>query len=460
MINKYISKIAIVLIALVMWQCEPKVDSFTPSSGSADFSSFVAVGDSYTAGYTDGALGVRGQQSGFAYIVAKQLGSVGNKGFNQPMVKSSGSVGSTVINEAGQLNGYYELSTASGSLAPVPTMGDMAILAERVYDASNPFHNVGIPGAKATHLALSAPYPSYASLNPFYARFASATDATVIGDAMMAQPTFFSLWIGNNDVLAYALKGGDVDESNPNDPDLITDPAVYEQAMSGYLQLLTSAGAKGVVGNIPAIDAIPFFNTVPYNAFVIDANTAAALNANYATYNAAAEQLGLPKMEFVAGPNAFVIHDDLIPAQMGSRRQATADDKLLLTAQSEAMSWTPTSDPILSNEFVLTEAELGKIRTATSAYNSTINDLCSTNGLAKVDLSAIMDELSSKGLTIDGYTYTDTFVTGGVFSLDGIHATGRGSAIIANAFIEAINKQYGAMVPMANINDYAGVEFP
>ena len=56
--------------------------------------------------------------------------------------------------------------------------------------------------------------------------------------------------------------------------------------------------------------------------------------------------------------------------------------------------------------------------------------------------------------------YATTFVKGGFFSLDGIHATARGSAIIANAFIDAINKQYNAMVPKANVNDYPTVQFP
>nr|WP_321410478.1 hypothetical protein [uncultured Carboxylicivirga sp.] len=71
-----------------------------------------------------------------------------------------------------------------------------------------------------------------------------------------------------------------------------------------------------------------------------------------------------------------------------------------------------------------------------------------------------MNKLSGEGLIIDGNRYSTTFVTGGIFSLDGIHATGRGSAIIANSFIEAINEQFDAQVPEVNINDYKTVEFP
>ncbi len=458
MMKKNIFQYVLLLMVVLLAACEPKVDDFTPSNGTANFTKFIAIGDSYTAGYTDGALGLRGQQESFSYILGQQLMYVGSESFNQPLVKSEGSVGTTDLPTGGK-NGYYVLSAETGSLAPKATEGDMGIFAERVYSVDN--QNFGVPGAKATHLALEAPYPSYASVNPFYERFASAPDATIIGDAMMAQPTFFSFWIGNNDVLAYALKGGDVDENDPTDPDLITPPTDFEKAMKGYLQVLTSAGAKGVVGNIPAIDAIPFFNTVPYNAFVIDAATATVLNEKYEQYNAAAEQLGIAKMEFKEGANAFIIHDANIPLQLGSRRQATAKDKLLLTASSYGKTADFAADPIMINEYVLTQSELAKISSATEAYNTVIANLENEN-VAVVDLASIMTQVSSstQDFYYDGVKYSSTFVTGGVFSLDGIHATGRGSAIIANAFIDAINSKFNATVPRANINDYDMVKFP
>ena len=62
---------------------------------------------------------------------------------------------------------------------------------------------------------------------------------------------------------------------------------------------------------------------------------------------------------------------------------------------------------------------------------------------AFVDANAKMKELSSQsGIQYNGVKYTATFVTGGAFSLDGVHLTGRGYAVIANEFIKAINKTY------------------
>jgi len=39
-----------------MASCKPEVNDFTPSNGTADFTTYVAVGNSLTAGYADGAL--------------------------------------------------------------------------------------------------------------------------------------------------------------------------------------------------------------------------------------------------------------------------------------------------------------------------------------------------------------------------------------------------------------------
>ncbi|MCU4155822.1 hypothetical protein J1N10_07520 [Carboxylicivirga sp. A043] len=449
--KRYIYKYAFLLGVIALWSCEPNTDDFSPSKGSADFSKFIAIGDSYTAGYTDGALGRRGQEEGFSAILGKQLMHVGSDSYNQPWVQSESSVGSTQL-QPGVYNGYYELSIVDGSLSPVPTIGDAAIYAEDAISVDN--QNFGVPGAKITHLVTAG----YSQLNPFFGRFASSDMTHVLGDAANANPTFFSCWLAGNDVLAYALAGGV--GSIGNGVTDITDVADYESAMGAVLNVLTSKGAKGVIGNIPDVSSIPFFTTVPYNAFVIDAATAAALNQNYEAYNAGAEAMGLPKMEFVEGANAFIIHDASIPAQLGSRRQATANDRLLLTAKSYAGSDDFKADPIIIDNYVLTADELTMISTATDAFNAINKTMAEGFDLAFFDANALMAQLNTTGLVIDGNHYKSTFVSGGVFSLDGIHTTGRGSAIIANAFIDAINAKYDAAIPRANINDYDMVEFP
>ncbi|WP_430931431.1 SGNH/GDSL hydrolase family protein [Saccharicrinis sp. 156] len=435
-------KYALLLLAVVMVSCEVESVDFEASNGEADFINFVAVGDSYTAGYTDGALGLRGQESSFPNIIAGQLTLVGSEGFKQPLVESEGSV-------SGDGTGYYTLQIVNGSLTPVPETGDMGILGEQVYDASAPIQNLGVPGAKVSHLLA----PGYAALNPFFNRFASDPATSVLTDALAANPTFVSLWVGGNDVLAYALEGGEADE--------VTAPALF----AGYYQTVASSiftgDRKGVVANIPGIDALPYFNSIAYNALEIDQAAADQLNAGYADYNTASDMLGLDRIEFVAGANAFVMEDQDYP-HPGKMRQIKAGEKVLLAASSgitdPAMGWGSMAP--LGAEYVLDEGEVSAIKAATVEYNHIIGTFADDNDLAHVDLNALMLRASTTGILLDGNLYTSTFVSGGTFSLDGVHTTARGSAIIANAFIDAINKKYDANIPKVNINEFSTVVYP
>ena len=75
-------KIFIGLLAIGFVSCEPEfensvTDSGFYSSGDADVSNYVAVGNSLTAGYADGALYIDGQENSFPNIMAQQFSFVG-----------------------------------------------------------------------------------------------------------------------------------------------------------------------------------------------------------------------------------------------------------------------------------------------------------------------------------------------------------------------------------------------
>jgi len=123
-------------------------------------------------------------------------------------------------------------------------------------------------------------YFSTAAANPYYIRFASSPSASIIQDAAAQNPSFFTLWIGNNDVLSYATTGGTgVDQTGNLDPTTygpndITDPNVLAQVYSGYVDALSASASGGVLFGIPDVSSAPFFTTVPNNALVLDAETA------------------------------------------------------------------------------------------------------------------------------------------------------------------------------------------
>ena len=88
--------------------------------------------------------------------------------------------------------------------------------------------------------------------------------------------------------------------------------------------------------------------------------------------------------------------------------------------------------------------EIAEIKAATDSYNTTIQAAAIANNLAFVDAKSVMNLLSTTGINFDTYNMTSTYVTGGSFSLDGVHPSARGYALITNMFIDAINAKYGS----------------
>jgi len=435
-------KLIYILISLVILAgCEPKIDELTPTRGSADFTSFVTVGNSLVAGFADGALYKSAQETSFANLMANQFKLVGGGNFVQPIVTSE--YGVEFPGSMPRLKLGYATTCAGTSLGPIPDIGPREPLGPVGYLVNN----LGIPGAKSFHLLV----PGYAQMNPYYARFATSATNMVVQEIPPLNPTFFALWLGNNDVLGYATSGGVGDS--------ITDQQTFGFAMGGVIQSLVGNGAKGIIANIPEITTIPFFTTVPYNGLVLNDSLAKLVH----------HAMSLFQLPFIyhAGPNPFLVPDPTSPHPVFKVRQMQPGELVLLTAPQDSMkcygmglisSITLTPWPI-PNQYVLTQDEITNIETAIAGYNQTIQGLAQTNGLATVNMNAKLKELQS-GMLWDGVEMKTTFVTGGGFSLDGIHMTPRGNAVAANFFIQSINAQYGSTLPYVDITKYYGVLFP
>ncbi len=442
-INQYI---AIAASLFFIFSCKPKLDAPDPTKGSIDPSKYVAVGNSITAGYADNALYYDGQVVSYANLFAEQLKLVGGENFVQPLVDmSSVGVGSS-------LNGRYSLGYKTDckgvtSLSPVYGQGDFSIFTTSVY-SRGPFNNMGVPGAKA----ITVVYPGYGNpangfgkYNPFFTRMASdPANASMLSDAAMQNATFFSLFIGNNDVLGYASTGGTADQITPS----AGQPGVgFDASIDAIISAMTANGAKGVIANIPDITSLPLFNTVPYNGLTLDAQTAAALNAAY----------GPAGMSFKEGANPFIIKDSLVP--FVNARQAKAGELILLTMPQDSVKCGSYASKGIPNKYVLTATEVKKVRDAIAAFNAKLKATAEAKGLAFVDVNAFMEKVKS-GIVYNGVSINTTFVSGGAFSLDGVHLTPLGNAMLANEFIQAVNEKYGATIPMIDAGKYRGVIFP
>ncbi|MDI9256283.1 MULTISPECIES: G-D-S-L family lipolytic protein [Flavobacterium] len=471
------------------------------SAGDADFSKYVALGNSLTAGFSDGALFIAGQNNAYPKLLADQFATVGGGAFNMPLMND---------NNGGLLLGGTPIQGVrlvfNGS-SPVPLPG-----ATPTTDITNvlagPFNNLGVPGAKSFHL-LANGYGNIAGVasgqaNPYFVRFASSPSTSIIADAVAQNPTFFSLWIGNNDVLSYATSGGvGVNQlGNPNPATYgandITDPTVFASVYTALTDALTANGAKGVVANLPYVNSVPFFTTVPTNpipATSIPSASAAQLNQLFGAVNQITTALGQPNRfvnltsddgnpATVEANNPLLIVDESLPnlsaqitaaltptlgattaafvgglyGQARHARSTTGDRDYVLLTTRTVIGTNQTGVPApfnvsgisypLQDNRILTAAEVVEVKTATDAFNVSIKNIADTKGLAFVDVNALMNQLSTSGVRFGTFHMTASFVQGGAFGLDGIHLTARANAYVANQFMTAISAKYGSVFKM------------
>jgi len=185
------------------------------NAGTADFSKYVAIGASFSAGFSDGSVFQAAQSRSFPQIMANMMANFGGGDFTQPLV--SDNIGGLLLGGNQISNARLFFNGAGPAVLPgTPTTEVSSVL-------SGPFNNMGVPGLKSFHLLA----PGYGSVdnvqlglaNPYYARMASSPGATVLADAASQAPTFFTISeIGGNDVLAYATSGGTgvVQTGNPD----------------------------------------------------------------------------------------------------------------------------------------------------------------------------------------------------------------------------------------------------
>lgn len=491
----------------------------TLTAGSVDFSKYVAVGASFSAGFTDNALFIAAQTNSFPNILSGIFTNVGGGNFTQPLM--SDNIGGFLVNGTVTASAAPRLffnGSGPQGLPATPTT-------EITTHLSGPFNNYGIPGAKSFHLVV----PGYGALNPYFGRMASSATATLLGDAVSQNPTFFTLSeIGGNDVLGYATSGGtgtyqlgNFDPSTYGGND-ITDPNVFAASFEASVVALTSNGAKGVVTNVPYITSLAHFTTVPHNplsptnpAFgpqipmlnsifgalnqifeVIDpsriivfsqtaasavvikdesltdisAQIAGALNAS-PTFPAFIAQFGLPEQ-------AAPLVANLLAATYGQARQATANDLFVLPSSNVIGTVNMTSVQALmtqglpqelagqfsiegvtlplEDKWVLVPSEQADITAATDAYNQTIAAIAAQYDLALVDFKGMLQQASTSGIPDGDFILTTALVQGGLISLDGVHLTSRGYAVLANKFLEAIDAKYGSNFIAAGYSANAG----
>ncbi len=477
--------LALLGLGLGLAGCQANIDGpATPTAGTANFSRYIAVGNSLTAGYEDGGLYLDGQQNSYPSILAGQFAMAGGGTFNQPLFTAAQSNGS----------GYLRLAgfTATGSPITANVTTSLAVRASspqilytKYTDAIN---NLGVPGIRLADIQT----PGYGSQlgNPYFERI--TPDANQYQTyfqrvkAEAATATFFTTWLGNNDVLGYATSGGSAQTTaNTNLPtpplNTLTRTDSFNLKAVRVINALTATSAKGVVSNIPDITGIPFFTTVgpvvkatlaaksvPGLVVLTGGNTGGAASGNR-------KQIATADIRDASGGRQLftLTSSSFIPLVgtatgrpwkyiYGQTGQPAAGFGTYLTAfaiDTTQLFGVSAGNPIPS-AFVLDDVEQTAVTTATTAYNASLLAAANAKGLAFFDANTFFRTIAASGLVTNGVNNTAGYISGNLFSLDGVHPTPRGYALVANEIIKVINAKYGSTIPQVNANNYRGVLFP
>lgn len=440
--SQYFFKSMLAVAILGLASCKPSVDVTVPSKGTADFTRYIAIGNSLTSGYADDGLYLEGQKNSYPEMIARQMKTVGGGDFFTPFFTDAQASGSGHLKLGGfNANGTpiltREAATAVRGQVPIPNFGNVTVFTKY----SGDINNYGVPGIKLAQ----ATFAPYGNLNGYFERMLpgnAGTNNTSYLDFVTAKPfTFFSLWLGNNDILGYATSGGAGDVPTPKGD--------FTALYNAVVGKLTATGAKGVVATIPDVTKTAYFNTVTLNTL---------LSAVRST------------------PNGGSVTALYIKTGNNVTRAATASDLFTLTLSSANVIGVPNGvglpyglnpgNPIES-KWVLDKDEVTIVNDFVASYNATIKSVATAKGLAIMDAYTLLQEFSTVdkdghlvGKTINGAEVSAAFITGNLFSLDGIHLTPLGYAITANAFIKAINAKYDASIPTLDVTQYKGVKFP
>jgi hypothetical protein len=446
----------ILFLLPLLLACKPKAPTHVVDAGTADFTKFIAIGDGHTAGYMDDGLSLDGQKNSLGAILQQQLIMAGAPAIEMPWM-SDQNIGLNVNGLSRLILGYKTDCQGISSLSPVRVslQGETSAFSSSAYNPSKKYSNFGVPGLRMIDMVSTAfgniNLPQH---NAFFARM-SKDQFNLPGSGNYSSvqenifdggyPTFCSIYLGIEDVLPYARSGA---TQHPMSP-LAGFPGVgFEESLTQLCEQLSSQHVKAVIATIPNVSDWPFFNTIPYNGLTLDAEKAASLNQIY-------NPIGI---SFVVGANPFMVADP--NAGMFGVRPAVPGEKILLTAPLDSVKCNQMGSIFpFRNEFVLTTDELVTIQLRIEAFNAVIRQKATTYGFALVETGDFYDKLTT-GFTYNGATLSAKFVSGGAFSLDGIHLNPRGNALLANEFIKAINKKFSAKIPLINALNYNAILFP
>ena len=379
------------LVALAA--CSDNTKLLGPSTpiGGDIFKSYVALGNSITAGFQSNGIMDSTQRQSYARLLAIQMGTqyhyaaLAGRGCTPPIVNG--------------LTGALFANAPAGTCDLRSTTSVTDIL-----------NNVAVPGARV----LDPTSPSTVASNALTTFILGGK--TQVQRALDASPTFVSIWIGNNDVLQPALSG----LVQP----IVSTQAQFQTSYDLMIQQLL-AGAPDLKGILIGVAMVQYLPTVSSGALVFSSVAAqGAINAATgktvvidASCNGSTSLLNIPQL--------------ILAIRAGTHPQVIACDKGIFPA--------PVGDI-----FVLDAAEQVTLIAAITGYNDYIKAKAAAIGFAYYDPNVLFAASRASGAIPPFPNFASATATfGTLITLDGVHPSAATHKLIANELIGVINAQYG-----------------
>ncbi|HET7631704.1 MAG TPA: SGNH/GDSL hydrolase family protein [Gemmatimonadaceae bacterium] len=386
--------------------CDMAHDTVGPSiDGGPLFTRYVALGNSLTAGYQSGGINDSTQKAAYPVLLARAFGT----------------------------RFAYPALAKPGCPPPIDTFQTQHRLTPRGFPASTStscylrtpgsvtdvLNNVAVPGANVADLTSV----NGTSANPLTTFVLGGL--TQAGRASLAHPTFATIWIGNNDVLAPALGG--LAPILPTPTTLAAFQTSYDAMLS---ELLTaSPDLKGVLMGVVQVAAAP--QLFPAAALQSPLFVGGLSLAAGTAVSPAADCLTAPG-------NTSKINIQII----GAIKAGTVSPTIHCVK-------TPSAQyPLDGDLYVLDASEQATVGALITSYNAYIQTKADAIGFAYWDPNPVLAQLATQSGAINYppnlADYQHPFGT--AFSLDGVHPSSSAHVLIANALIDVINQKYGTTV--------------
>lgn len=411
-------------LAAVLAGCA-KINPLTapsPDAGTADYSNFVAMGTNLSAGFQSGGLVDRHQTLSYVTLFSKQAGE---PSFNQPLVNLGGwppllkvkSFGPPLMLDSAGIRGAF-----INPLRNPPVLLDSA------------YHNMSIPGALLADV-LDSTLNYNVNLGrdvSFFYNIARQQGRTPVPLSILQlvankKPTFVSFEYGLNEVLGSALRGSGT-------------PAVPAAVWGGLLQQTLGSldaripAARKLIVTVPNVTLFPYFRTLP--PVELTATGTPLTSGGFPVFLTAASGVLQP------GDLVTLAAADSLALGVGYR-----------VGDTSYLSGTPVpgNGRPLPDRYVLTVAEQASLIAAVDGYNSAIASQATARNYALLDLHGLVDQVYSSGYHFAGVDYTADYLTGGLFSVDGIHPTDFFHGLLCNAMSDAVHRKFGSRIPVLDL---------